>query len=87
MISIDTEIKITTTVKAVEILLLIRTESCDGKTKIRCTPENDYKVAILQKLELVDSRIVAPELDQIDQQHDIGVTPKGRDLCRELGFY
>ena len=89
MVTIQTEINITTTTNAIALLLQIRAEVCDGKTRIKCTPENDYKIAILKKLELVDSRIVEPNtvIDDYQQDHYVGVTSKGRDLCKRMGFY
>lgn len=67
---------------ATGLLLRIRRECCDGKTGIPMSNINDIAMGILKRADLVVCRNLEKKLE-----YYVGVSDKGRKLCKLLGVY
>ncbi len=67
---------------ATGLLLRIRKESCDGKTSIPMSNINDIAMGILKRADLVVCKNLEKKLE-----YYVGVSDKGRQLCKLLGVY
>lgn len=67
---------------AIQLLLKIRSECCDGRTIIEMCNTNDVAMNILKRIDLVICRTLEKEL-----QYYVGVSDKGRKLVKQLGAY
>jgi hypothetical protein len=67
---------------ALQLLLKIRGECCDGKTHVEMSNLNDISMNILKRMDLVDCRTLEKEL-----VYYVGVNEKGRTLARQFGAY
>lgn len=68
---------------AIPLLLKIRGECCDGRTTINKNNLNDIAMNILKRLDLV----VCKDWKYDDLIYYVGVSDKGRKVCRLIGAY
>jgi len=65
---------------ALQLLLKIRSESCDGVIKINMSNINNILINILKRMDLIKCKTFEKELS-----YYVGVNEKGRKLCKQFG--